>query len=369
MQTTAAVLWEVGTPWSVEPIELDPPRANEVLVEIVAAGMCHTDDHFVTGDIVWPMPLIGGHEGAGIVRHVGTDVHRLRIGDHVVLNYMPACGACPSCRRGRSRMCDRGAAMGTGLQVADGTSRHHARGTDLLLSCALGTFARHTVVHEDSCVVVDDDVPFDVAALLSCGVVTGWGSSVRAAGVQPGDVVAVVGVGGLGSCAVQGARLAGARAIVAIDPVELKREKAMEFGATHVAASIAAAEPLVREITRGTMCDAVVMTMGVGDGRLVGGALALVGKGGVVVATNAHPDHETEVTLSMADLTLMEKRLVGSVFGGADARTDIPMLIGLYRSGQLLIDELISRRYTLEDVNVGYADLHAGHNLRGVVMM
>ena len=369
MQTTAAVLWEVGTPWSVETIELDPPRAGEVLVEIVAAGMCHTDDHFATGDIVWPMPLIGGHEGAGIVREVGPGVRHINVGDHVVLNYMPACGSCPSCRRGRSRMCDRGAAMGTGLQVSDGTSRHHARDTDLLLACALGTFARHTVVHEDSCVVVDADVPFEVAALLSCGVVTGWGSSVRAAGVRPGDVVAVVGVGGLGACAVQGARLAGAATIVGIDPVELKREKAMEFGATHTAESIAAAEPLIRELTRGRMCDAVVMTMGVGDGRLVGGAMALAGKGGVVVATNAHPDHETEVTLSMADLTLMEKRLVGSVFGGADARTDIPMLVDLYRNGQLLIDELISRRYALEDVNQGYTDLHAGLNLRGVLVM
>jgi S-(hydroxymethyl)glutathione dehydrogenase/alcohol dehydrogenase len=187
--------------------------------------------------------------------------------------------------------------------------------------------------------------------------------------VQPGDVVAVVGVGGLGSCAVQGARLAGAAHVIVIDPVEFKREKAMEFGATYSARSIADAEPMIRALTGGTMCDSVVMTMGVGDGRLVAGALALVGKGGVVVATNAHPEHETEVSLSMADLTLMEKRLVGCVFGGADARTDIPMLIGLYRSGALLVDELITRRYPLEDVNLGYADLHAGRNLRGVLTM
>lgn len=369
MKTTAAVLWEVGTPWSVEEIELDQPRHGEVLVELRAAGMCHTDDHFVTGDMAWPMPVVGGHEGAGVVTEVGPGVTRFAVGDTVILNFMPICGHCPSCSKGQSRLCDRGAQMGSGLQISDGTSRHHARGEDLRLMCCLGTFARHTVVHEDSCIPFDPDISFEVASLLSCGVVTGWGSAVYTGAVQPGDTVAVVGVGGLGSNAVQGARLAGARHIVAIDPVEFKREKAAEFGATHSAPSMVDALGLVTDITAGRMCNVVVMTMGVGDGSLIADAMALTAKAGRVVVTNAHPQRETSINISLADLTIMEKMLVGSCFGSANARSDIPMLLDLYRNGQLELDGLITRTYALEDVNQGYADMHAGKNIRGVLVI
>jgi NDMA-dependent alcohol dehydrogenase len=369
MKTTAAVLWEVGTPWSVEEIELDEPGFQEVRIELRAAGMCHTDDHFVTGDMAWPMPVVGGHEGAGVVTAVGSGVTRLAVGDTVILNFMPICGHCPSCSNGRSRLCDRGQAMGSGLQISDGTSRHHARGEDLRLMCCIGTFARNTVVHEDSCIPFERDISFEVASLLSCGVVTGWGSAVRTGGVQPGDTVAVVGVGGLGSNAVQGARLAGARNIVAIDPVEFKREKAGDFGATHTATSLHDALDLVTDITDGRMCNVVVMTMGVGDGSLIADAMAITAKFGTVVVTNAHPQQETTVNLSLADLTIMEKKLVGSCFGSANARSDIPMLLDLYRNGQLDLDGLITRTYTLEDVNNGYADMHAGKNIRGVIVM
>jgi len=367
MQTEAAILWAVGSPWSVEQIELDPPGPNEVLVELMAAGLCHTDDHIPKGDMAWPLPTIGGHEGAGVVTSVGLGVSRIAVGDHVVLNYMPICGSCPSCTSGRSRLCDRGAAMGTGLQIEDATSRHHARGHDLTLLCCLGTFARHTVVHADSCVVVDDDVPFDVAALLSCGAVTGWGSAVRAGEVGPGSSVAIVGAGGLGSAAVLGARMVGARHIVAIDPVEFKRLSATELGATHTAPTMADAVGLIADLTDGRMCGTVVLTMGVGDGSQIADAMALTAKSGTVVVTNAHPQQETTVALSLADLTIMEKRLVGSVFGGCNARTDIPMLIELYRTGQLDLSRLITRRYRLEDLNQGYADMHAGINIRGVL--
>lgn len=369
MKTTAAVLWEVRRPWSVEEIELDAPRHGEVLVELRAAGMCHTDDHFVTGDMAWPMPLVGGHEGAGVVTDVGPGVTRLEVGDTVILNFMPICGRCPSCANGRSRLCDRGAEMGSGLQISDGTSRHHARGQDLRLMCCIGTFARHTVVHEDSCIPFDSDVSYEVACLMSCGVVTGWGSAVRTGAVQPGDTVAVVGVGGLGSNAVQGARLAGAKHIVAIDPVEFKREKAGELGATHAASSMTDALPLVTDLTAGRMCNVVVMTMGVGDGSVIADAMALTAKYGRVVVTNAHPQHETSINISLADLTIMEKSLLGSCFGSANARSDIPMLLDLYRSGQLDIDGLITRTYPLEEVNQGYADMHAGKNIRGVLVM
>lgn len=369
MRTTAAILWEVGRPWSVEEIELDPPGTGEVLVAVRAAGMCHTDDHFVTGDLTWDLPLIGGHEGAGIVVEVGPRVTRLSVGDRVILNFMPICGHCPSCVSGNSRLCDRGEAMGTGLQISDGTSRHHARGQDLRALCCIGTFSRHTVVHEDSCILFDDDIRFEVACLLSCGVVTGWGSAVIAGNVRPGDTVAVVGVGGLGCNAVQGARLAGARTIVAIDPVELKRKKALDLGATHTSASMSEALDMVTEVTRGRMCNVIIMTMGVGDGSLIPHAMALTAKMGRVVVTNAHPESETSIDIDLTDLTLMEKQLVGTAFGGGNARSDIPMLLDLYRRGQLELDSLVTRTYPLEDVNQGYADLKAGKNIRGVLVM
>ena len=368
MKTKAAVLWETGQPWSVEEIELDPPKAGEVLVKIAASGMCHSDEHLVTGDLPFALPIIGGHEGAGVVEAVGEGVSWLAPGDHVVFGFIPSCGRCPSCSTGHQNLCDLGALMGGGRQITDGTSRHHARGQDLGTMCILGTFAHHTVVNEASCIKIENDVPLDRACLLGCGVVTGWGSAVYAAEVKPGDTVAVVGVGGIGANAIQGARLAGAKQIVAIDPVEFKREKAMEFGATHTAASMAEAMPLLQEITWGTMANKVVMTMGVGSGAVIAEALALTAKRGRVVVTNIHPAMEMSANVSLLDLTLMEKQVVGSLFGSGNPRADIPKLIGLYREGQLDLDGLVTTTYPLDGINDGYDAMRAGTNIRGVLV-
>jgi S-(hydroxymethyl)glutathione dehydrogenase/alcohol dehydrogenase len=368
MKTKAAVLWEIGAEWNVEEIELDPPGPGEVLVKIAASGMCHSDEHLVTGDLPFELPIIGGHEGAGVVQEVGPGVSWLAPGDHVVFGFIPSCGRCPSCSTGHQNLCDLGALMGLGKQITDGTSRHHAQGKDLGLMCLLGTFAHHTVVNEASCIKIEQDVPLDKACLLGCGVVTGWGSAVYAAEVQPGDTVAVVGVGGIGANAIQGAKLAGAKRIVAIDPVEFKREKAMEFGATHTAASMAEAVPLLQDITWGTMANKVIMTMGVGDGAVLGEGLALAAKRGRVVVTNIHPALEYSASMSLLDLTLMEKQLVGSLFGSGNPRADIPKLLGLYREGLLDLDGLVTQTYTLDDVNDGYAAMRAGENIRGVMV-
>jgi NDMA-dependent alcohol dehydrogenase len=367
MKTKAAVLWEMNTPWSVEEIELDSPKAGEVQVKLAASGMCHSDEHLVTGDLPFALPIIGGHEGAGIVEAVGEGVSWLAPGDHVVFGFIPSCGRCPSCSTGHQNLCDLGALLGAGRQV-DGTARHHAKGTDLATMCMLGTFAHHTVVNEASCIKIDDDVPLDRACLLGCGVVTGWGSAVYAAEVSPGDTVAVVGVGGIGANAIQGARLAGAKRIIAIDPVEFKREKAMEFGATHTAASMAEALPLIQELSWGTMANKVIMTMGVGSGAVLGEALALTAKRGRVVVTNIHPAMEMSANVSLLDLTLMEKQVVGSLFGSGNPRADIPKLLGLYREGQLDLDNLVTNTYTLDQVNDGYDAMRAGTNIRGVMI-
>jgi S-(hydroxymethyl)glutathione dehydrogenase/alcohol dehydrogenase len=366
VRSEAAILWETGGTWSVEEIELDPPRAGEVLVEMVASGLCHSDDHARTGDLPAVTPLIGGHEGSGVVLEVGEGVTSVAPGDHVVFSFVPACGRCPSCADGHSNLCDNGAALLVGAQL-DGTTRHHARGRDLYTMVCLGTFGRHTVVNEMSCVKIEPDIPLEHACLLGCGVTTGWGSSVYAAEIRPGDNVAVIGVGGIGAAAVQGARLAGARHIVAVDPVEFKREQALSFGATHTASDLSAAFELVQQLTWGRMCDKVVCCVGVGDGEQLAAIMMLTAKRGRVVVTNIHPVSESRVSLSLVDLTLMEKQLVGTIFGSANPHSDIPRLLHLYRDGQLDLAGMVTREYELSEINRGFEDMLAGRNIRGVI--
>jgi NDMA-dependent alcohol dehydrogenase len=284
-----------------------------------------------------------------------------------VFGFVPACGHCPSCARGHSNLCDVGALLMLGAQI-DGTHRHHsASGEDLGTMVCLGTFAKHTVVNQASCVKILDHYPLDKACLVGCGVTTGWGSAVYAADVKPGDDVVVIGIGGIGASAIQGARLAGAERIFAIDPVPFKLEMAKKFGATHTAASIEEALPLVNEVSWGKNADKVICTMGVGDGRLMETIMQMTAKGGRVVVTNIHPMSETDVTLSLTWLTLLEKQVVGTIFGSANIRYDIPHLLRLYDQGQLDLDGMVTQNYKLEDVNLGYADMLAGKNIRGVL--
>ena len=368
MQTEAAIIWPDAKEWSVEEIELDPPKyADEVLVRLTASGMCHSDEHVLTGDMPVERPLIGGHEGAGVVEAVGPGCTMLSPGDHVVFGFIPACGMCPSCATGHSNLCDNGATLLGGFQM-DGTARHHARGQDLRTMVCLGTFSKHSVVNVMSCVKVPDDIPLDKACLIGCGVTTGWGSAVYAADVHPGENVVVIGVGGIGASAIQGARLAGAERIFAIDPSEFKQEQAQKFGATHTAASIEDAFGLIQEVTWGRMADKVICCMGVGRGELMPGIMALAAKRGTVVVTNIHPMFETDLKMSMIDLTLMEKRLVGSIFGSANMRYDIPKLCELYQRGQLDLDGMITRTYDLADINQGYQDMRDAKNVRGVLL-
>ncbi|MGA8370980.1 MAG: NDMA-dependent alcohol dehydrogenase [Acidimicrobiales bacterium] len=367
MRSEAAILWEDGFSWSVEEMELDPPQTGEVLVRLAASGMCHSDEHLVTGDLPSVKPVIGGHEGAGVVEQVGPGVSDVQAGDHVVFGFVAACGRCPACATGHSNLCDTGARLQVGRQM-DGTSRHHARGRDLQAMVCLGTFARHTVVNEASCVKIPDDIPLELACLVGCGVTTGWGSAVYAAQVKPGDNVAVVGVGGIGSCAIQGAKLAGAERIFAVDPVPFKQEMAVKFGATHTASSIGEALDLIGEVTWGRMADKVICAMGVGRGDTMASIMALCAKLGRVVITNIHPVKELDITMSFCDLTLMEKQVVGSLFGSANIRRDIPKLLELYRLDQLDLDNLVTATYGLDDINDGYQDLRDGKNIRGVLI-
>ena len=367
MKTRAAVLWDRNKDWSVEEIELDPPKQGEVLVAIGGSGLCHSDEHVVTGDLPTGLPVVGGHEGAGIVEEVGPGVTGLAPGDRVIFSFVPSCGQCRDCASGRGSICELGMYMREGRQISDHTARHHARGQDLGLMCLLGTFAERTVVHQASCVKVEDDLPADVACLLGCGVITGWGSVVNAGEARTGDVVVVVGIGGIGINAVQAAVALGAEYVVAVDPVAFKRNKALEFGASHAVASSQEAAELVTDLTRGRMAQVCVNTMGVGEGAQIGMSLGLVGKRGRVVVTNLHPAAETQVTMSALDLTTYEKQVRGSLFGSSNPRADIPRMLELYRSGKLKLEELVTRTYSLDEVNVGYDDMRNGRNLRGVI--
>jgi len=380
METRAAILDGVGQDWKVETITLDPPKAGEVVLELVGSGLCHSDEHLLTGDMVLEaataeelglqqFPIIGGHEGAGKVVEVGPGVTGLEVGDHVVLGFIPACGNCPSCATGHSNLCDLGAFLLAGRQVTDLTARHHRHdGSDLGIMCCIGTFGEHTVVSEASCIKIDKDIPLDKAALVGCGVTTGWGSATYAADVQSGETVIVMGCGGVGMNAVQGAAMAGAANVIAVDPLEFKREQAQVFGATHSAASIEEATALVADLTRGQMADKCIMTMGEGDGKLIAPAMASIKKNGRVVHTSVAPINDTEVTMSLFDLTLMQKQLVGSIFGSANPRHDIPRLLQMYQDGKLKLDELVTNTYTLDDINVGYQAMRDGENIRGMVM-
>jgi NDMA-dependent alcohol dehydrogenase len=366
MKTKAAVLWGLGQKWEVEEVDLDPPGPGEVMVRLTASGLCHSDEHLVTGDLPFPLPVVGGHEGAGTIVEVGPGVEDLAEDDSVVLTFLPACGRCSYCARGMSNLCELGAAVMMGPQL-DGTHRFHARGEDVGQMCLLGTFSEYTVVPVASVVKVDDGTALDKAALIGCGVTTGFGSAVRTAEVQAGDTVVVLGAGGIGMNAIQGARIAGARTIVAVDPVEYKRERAREFGATHVAESADAAWEIVSELTRGKLADACIMTTGVAEGAYTAPALALVGKRGrVVITAIGHPEEQT-LTGSLLEMTLYEKQIRGALYGSSNAHHDIPQLLELYNTGQLKLDELITREYRLDEVNEGYDDMRAGRNIRGLI--
>jgi NDMA-dependent alcohol dehydrogenase len=371
MKTSAALLHQQPGSWDVCEVELDEPRDHEVRVRMVASGLCHSDDHFATGDIsVGHLPFCGGHEGAGVVEAVGPGVSTVAVGDHIVTSFIPSCGRCRWCAGGQQNLCNNGALMLEGMQL-DGTFRMHSRGPDGPADVGQGglvsTFAERTVMPEWSCIRIPTDVPLDVAALLGCGVPTGWGSAVNAAAVTPGDVVIVIGVGGIGVNAVQGARHAGASAVIAVDPVELKRDTAMKLGATHSFADIGEAAELARGLTDGQGADAAILCVGVLRGADVTDAFAAIRKAGTVVVTAAAGETERDLSIGLLELTMFQKRIQGSLYGMMSPARDVPRLLGLWRAGALRLEELVTRTYSLSEINQGYADLHAGEIIRGLV--
>jgi S-(hydroxymethyl)glutathione dehydrogenase/alcohol dehydrogenase len=364
MTTRAAICRKPGTPWEITDLELDDPKSGEVRIQFAAAGLCHSDDHIQKGTAPMRMPVVGGHEGAGIVDAVGPGVTRVAAGDHVACSFVSVCGTCRYCATGRQNLCEKSVNAATGM-LPDGTFRFHADGVDVGGMCVLGTFSEYAVVSEFSVIPIPGDIPFDVAALVSCGVPTGWGSAVYVAGVRAGDTVVIYGSGGVGGNAVQGARFAGAATVVVVDPVPYKREMAEVLGATHTFADAAKAHEFVVETTSGELADHAVITVGELDDEVIGHALGVVGRSGQVTITAVGGG---SLDANPGQLIGFQRRVQGAVFGGCNPLYDVPRLLALYRSGHLKIDELITRRYRLEDVNEGYRDMADGKNIRGVII-
>jgi S-(hydroxymethyl)glutathione dehydrogenase/alcohol dehydrogenase len=353
-------------------LEVDDPGPGEIQVKLVASGLCHSDEHIATGDIpVGVYPFAGGHEGAGIVSKAGANNKGIKEGDHVVFSFLPSCGHCRWCASGMQNLCDLGAGLLQGSRWSDPNSfrlKLADGGQPVGQMCGISTFVETTTVAEDSCVKVPDDLPLEVACLVGCGVGTGWGSAVNAGGVQPGKTTIVMGIGGIGINAVQGASHAGASNIIAVDPVAFKREKAQELGATHAVETMEEATEIAKQFTNGQGADQTIVTVGIIKPEHVGQAMASIRKAGTVVVTAlGNIADTTPIPISLADVTLFQKRIQGAMFGMSNPNWDILRQLELYRAGVLKLDELVTKTYTLDQIQQGYQDMHDGKNIRGVI--
>ncbi|HEU5348038.1 MAG TPA: Zn-dependent alcohol dehydrogenase [Ktedonobacterales bacterium] len=363
-QTRAAVLRGYETRLAIEEITLDDPEPGEVVVRLAACGVCHSDLHMINPVFKNALPVVLGHEGAGIVERVGPQVTSVRPGDHVVITWIPSCGRCRYCASGRPALC----ANRQGVERRDGAARlrlHDAQGEGVHQLLDSGAFAEHVLVREEGVIPIDPDVPLEVASLVGCGVLTGVGAVARTARVEQGSVVAIFGVGGVGLNVVQGAVLAGAARIIAVDMRPAALELARQFGATDM---VDASDPananlakVVRQMTGGGVDYSFEV---VGRPETIAQAWESLVPGGRAVVVGLTPQN-ARVELR-ADF-LSEKALLGCIFGSSVPRVDVPRMLSLYRSGRLKLDELVARRYPLDAVNEALDALRAGTTGRGVL--
>jgi S-(hydroxymethyl)glutathione dehydrogenase/alcohol dehydrogenase len=366
MKMKAALAREINK-LSIEEIELDPPKDDEVLVKIEAAGVCHSDLHTYKGELRAAPPLVLGHEGAGVVEAVGKNVRRVKPGDRIMVNWIPSCEVCPTCLSGRQNLCER--LTGTTFQalLLDGTSRLKTLdGLTLKHYLSAATMAEYAVIHEASAIPFPDDVSFEVAAIIGCAVATGVGAVINTAQARPGRPAAVIGCGGVGLSAVQGCRLSGCNPIVAVDVMESKLAFARQMGATHtVNARETDAIEALRELTAG---GPEYVFDSVGSAITIPQALRMARPGGTAVIIGMH-SFKDDVAIPPAVLVAQNKRLLGSFVGSINPRLDLPRLVDLYRAGKLQLDDLITKRYPLEGLPEAFDDMEAGSIARGVLVM
>jgi len=362
----AAVLFEPNTPLQVEEVTLQEPQANEVQVRIAACGVCRSDHHVMTGATQHPLPVVPGHEGAGVVEAVGPGVTRVKPGDHVVLSWVPVCGECFYCLNGLPSQC------GTSIEplwdgvMLDGTSRLSKDGQTLYHYTALASFAEQAVVPETCCVPVRKDAPLEVAALIGCAVTTGVGAVIRRAQVTPGSSVAVFGCGGVGLNIVQASALSGAVKVIGVDLAADKLERAVTFGATHTF-NAGEADPVeaIREVTNGRGADYTFEAIGLPS--VMQQAIDAARRGGTIVLVGLGPHGET-ISLGAGSFTRSDKILTSAYYGMADPLRDMPMYLDWYMSGKLKLEELITRTFTLDEINEAFEAMLAGETARGVIV-
>jgi S-(hydroxymethyl)glutathione dehydrogenase/alcohol dehydrogenase len=362
----AAVLTAVDTPLETrDDIEIASPQAGEIKVKMVASGVCHSDLSVVNGTIPLPTPIVLGHEGAGIVEEIGEGVDHVAVGDHVVLSFVPACGECYTCLHGQPYICEKSAAQGAGGQL-DGTTRLTSNGAPLHQMACLGTYGDHAIVPAISTIKIPDDVPLDIAALIGCGVLTGVGAALNTANIQAGDTVAVIGCGGVGLNVIQGAKIAGATKIIAVDTLESKLEMAKEFGATHtVNASDGDPVSAVAALADGRGADVAFEVIGLG--ATMEQAINMARPGGEVILVGV-PRLDVMLNLNAAFTFLyLAKTIKGCWYGSSNVREDVPALLDLWRSGQLKLEELISKEIDVDHINEAFADMQAGTVARSVI--
>lgn len=365
MKIKAAVFHEPGVPFAVEMLDLDSPRDHEVLVRVAAAGVCHSDWHLMTGATQHVTPVVPGHEGSGVVVDVGPEVRRVKAGDHVALNWAPNCGSCFYCLHDRPSLCDTFVGPIWAGTMMDGTTRLSRDGRPVYHFSALACFADHAVVPEACCIPIDPAIPLTVAALIGCAVTTGVGAVLNTARVRPGCSVAVYGAGGVGLSIIMGAKLAGASRIIAIDSNDAKGAIAGAFGATDFLLAGSDTVAAVRGMTEGRGADYVFEAIGLP--RVQEECLAAVRPGGLVVLAGVAP-MGSGTNLPGAIITRQEKTITGTYYGSANPTRDFPLYADLYRRDLLDLERLISRTYTLEQINEAYADMLSGEIARGLIL-
>jgi S-(hydroxymethyl)mycothiol dehydrogenase len=355
----AAICYQFGQPLRVEDIEIEAPAAGEVKVQIAATAICHSDLHYIRGDWNAQVPVVVGHETAGIVTEVGAGVTRVRPGQRVAISLIRVCGDCFYCAMGAPQRCEGKFALQTETRL------HTHDGTAIQQGVRVGGFADYAIVHQSQVVALPDDIPFACAALLTCGVVTGIGAVVHTAQVQPGSNVVVIGAGGVGLNVVQGAYIAGASQIIAVDPIEMKREAARKFGATHTLPVDDRTISAVLDLTGGRGADYAFVT--VGNAAAVTQGFSLLRPKGTLVIVG-QPPISAMVSLPVREISITEKRILGCLMGSTALQRDIPWLVSLYQQGRLKLDELISAYYPLEAINEAIAATEQGQALRSMIV-
>jgi NDMA-dependent alcohol dehydrogenase len=359
----AVLCREHNKPVVVEQISIDAPKRGEVTVKLGACGVCHSDLSAINGTIALPLPLVLGHEGAGVVEELGEGVTDLAPGDHVIFSFIYMCGKCRFCVAGRPVLClEQGKALTTPLE---GTTRaHDAKGAPLGIFSGCGAMAQYATVSAENLIKIDPKIPLDCAALVGCGVTTGVGAVFNTAKVEPGSSVAVFGCGGVGLSVIQGALIAGARRIIAIDTLAPKLEMARKFGATD---TIVFSEDPVKEVKKITAGGPDYAFECVGSGELAAIAYRAIRRGGLAVVVGVAKPSDSTVIRTMT-LPFEEKTITGSYFGSCVPRVDFPRMLALYMAGRLKLEELITRRYPIAEAPQAFADLQAGKNARGVIV-